>query len=90
MFDFLDDQCSIYQKRKWGGGGVIKTNTNFHCILNSGGAPRKGAQLSRQLVVTDQSDAVFFRLPGAKKKRTTVVHDLMASVKAVKGASKKH
>ena len=58
--------------------------------LPSGGAPRKGAQLSRQLVVTDQSDAVFFKLPSAKRKRNKVVHDLMTTVKAVKGATKKH
>ena len=89
MCDFFRFSTLNFSKHENGGGGY-KNLKNFHCILDSGGAPRKGAQLSRQLVVTDQSDAVFFRLPGAKKKRTTVVHDLMASVKAVKGASKKH
>ena len=56
----------------------------------TGGAPRKGESLSKQLVVTEDEDVVYHKLPGGKRKRTTVVHDLMAAVNSGKRPAKKH
>jgi len=56
----------------------------------TGGAPRKGEGLSKQLVVTEDEDVVYHKLPGGKRKRTTVVHDLMAAVNSGKRPAKKH
>ena len=56
----------------------------------TGGASRKGEGLSKQLVVTEDEDVVYHKLPGGKRKRTTVVHDLMAAVNSGKRPAKKH
>ena len=53
-------------------------------------APREGEGLSKQLVVTEDEDVVYHKLPGGKRKRTTVVHDLMAAVNSGKRPAKKH
>ena len=50
------------------------------------GAPRKGEGLSKQLVVTED----HHKLPGGKRKRSAVVHDLMADVNSWKRPTKKH
>ena len=34
-----------------------------------GGAPRKGLLLHKQLVVTEESDTMYHKLPGAKKEK---------------------
>ena len=56
----------------------------------TGGAPRKGESLSKQLVVTEDEDVVHHKLFGGKRKRSAVVHDLMADVNSVKRPAKKH
>ena len=59
-------------------------------FLHPGGAPRKGARLSKQMEVTEDSEVVFHTLPGGKKKKPRNAHDLMAAVQAGRGAGKKH
>ena len=59
-------------------------------FANSGGAPRKEARLSQQMVVTEDSDVVFHTLPGGKKRKPRNAHDLMATVAAGRGPGKKH
>ena len=56
----------------------------------TGGAPRKGESLSKQLVVTEDKDVVHHKLFGGKRKRSAVVHDLMADVNSGKRPAKKH
>ena len=56
----------------------------------TGGAPRKGESLSKQLVVTEDEDVVHHKLFGGKRKRSAVVHDLMADVNSGKRPAKKH
>ena len=42
------------------------------------------------MVVTEDEEVVYHKLPGGKRKRTTVVHDLMAAVNSGKRPAKKH
>ena len=56
----------------------------------TGGAPRKGESLSKQLVVTEDEDVVHHKLPGGERKRSAVVHDLMDNVSSGKRPAKKH
>ena len=41
------------------------------------------------MVVTEDEDVVYHKLPGGKRKRTTVVHDLMAAVNSGKRTTSK-
>ena len=57
------------------------------------GAPqgsRKKSTLKKQMVVTEDGDDVFYKLPGAKKKQPKNKHNLMEAVKNIRGAEKKH
>ena len=54
------------------------------------GAPRKGKGLSKQLVVTEDMDVNHHKLRGGKRKRSAVVHNLMADVNSGKRPAKKH
>ena len=57
------------------------------------GAPqesRKKSTLKKQIVVTEDGDDVFCKLPGAKKKQPKNKHNLMEAVKNVRSAEKKH
>ena len=54
------------------------------------GAPRKENGLTRQLVVGEEEDVVYYKLPGAKKKQKKNKHDIMDAVDNVRGAEKKH
>ena len=62
----------------------------FDTFCLTGGAPRKGEGLSKQLVVTEDEDVVHHKLFGGKRKRSAVVHDLMADVNSGKRPAKKH
>ena len=42
------------------------------------------------MVVTEDEDVVHHKLPGGKRKRSAVVHDLMADVNSGKRPAKKH
>ena len=53
------------------------------------GAPRKENGLTRQLVVGEEEDVVYYKLPGAKKKQKKGKHDIMYAVDNVRGAEKK-
>ena len=55
-----------------------------------GGAPRKENGLTRQLVVGEEEDVVYYKLPGAKKKQKKNKHDIMDAVDNVREAEKKH
>ena len=52
--------------------------------------PRKKAKLKKQMVVTDEGEEVFFKLPGAKKRQPKNKHSLMEAVKKLRGPEKKH
>ena len=57
------------------------------------GAPlgsRKKSILKKQMVVTDDGEDVFYKLPGAKKRQSKNKHNLMDAVTSVRGAEKKH
>ena len=57
------------------------------------GAPqesRKISTLKKQMVVTEDGEDVFYKLPGAKKRQPKNKHNLMEAVKNVRGAEKKH
>ena len=54
------------------------------------GAPRKENGLTRQLVVGEEEDVVYYKLPGAKKKQKKNKHDIMDAVDKVRGAEKIH
>ena len=57
------------------------------------GAPqgsRKKKTLKKQMVVTEEGEDVFYKLPGAKKRQTKNKHNLMEAVRNVRGAEKKH
>ena len=57
------------------------------------GAPqgsRKKSTLKKQMVVTEDGEDVFYKLPGAKKKQPKNKHNLMEAVKNMRGAEKKH
>lgn len=53
------------------------------------GAPRKGKGLTRQLVVGEGDEVLYYQLPGAKKKPKNK-HNLMNAVDNIRGAEKKH
>ena len=56
------------------------------------GAPqesRKKSTLKKQMVVTEDGEDVFYKLPGAKKKQPKNKHNLMEAVKNIRGAEKK-
>ena len=55
------------------------------------GAPqgsRKKSTLKKQMVVTEDGEDVFHKLPGAKKKQPTNKHNLLEAVKNVRGQEK--
>ena len=57
------------------------------------GAPqgsRRKATLKKQMVVTEEGEGVFYKLPGAKKRQPKNKHNLMEAVKNVRRAEKKH
>ena len=57
-------------------------------IRGSQAAPRKKSTLKKQMVVTEDGDDVFCKLPGAKKKQPKNKHNLMEAVKNIRGAEK--
>ena len=55
------------------------------------GAPqgsRKQSTLKKQMIVTEDGEDVFHKLPGAKKKQPTHKHNLLEAVKNVRGQKK--
>ena len=55
------------------------------------GAPRKESGLTRQLLVGEEEDVLYFKLPGTKKKQKKKnKHDIMDAVNNARGAEKKH
>ena len=57
------------------------------------GAPqgsRRKATLKKRMVVTEEGEGVFYKLPGAKKRQPKNKHNLMEAVKNVRRAEKKH
>ena len=44
----------------------------------------------KQMVVTEDGEDVFYKLPGSKKKQPKNKHNLMEAVKNVRRAEKKH
>ena len=51
------------------------------------GSKKKGV-LKKQMVVTDDGEDVFFKLPGSKKRQSKNKHNLMEAVKNARGAEK--
>ena len=49
---------------------------------------RKKSTLKKQMVVTEDGEDVFHKLPGAKKKQPTNKHNLLEAVKNVRGQKK--
>ena len=45
-----------------------------------GGAPRKNTHPTKQLLVTEEEESLFYELPGAKKRKTTRRNNLMEAV----------
>ena len=61
------------------------------CQAAPSGAPlgsRKKSILKKQMVVTDEGEDVFFKLPGAKKRQPTNKQSVMEAVKNLRGAEK--
>ena len=58
----------------------------LHLSLGS----RKKSILKKQMVVTDDGEDVFYKLPGAKKRQAKNKHNLMDAVTNVRGAEKQH
>ena len=54
------------------------------------GAPRKESGLTRQLLIGEEEDVLYFKLPGTKKKKNKNKHDIMDVVNNARGAKKKH
>ena len=55
------------------------------------GAPqgsRKKSTLKKQMIVTEDGEDVFHKLPGAKMKQPTNQHNLLEAVKNVRGQKK--
>ena len=55
------------------------------------GAPqgsRKKSTLKKQMVVTEDGEDVFHKLPGANKKQPTNKHNLLEAVKNIRGQKK--
>ena len=46
--------------------------------------------LTRQLLVGEEDEVLYFKLPGAKKKQNKHKHDIMDAVDNARGAEKKH
>ena len=58
------------------------------CQAAPSGAPlgsRKKSILRKQVVVTDEGEDVFFKLPGAKKRQSQNKHSVMEAVKNLRG-----
>ena len=51
---------------------------------------RKESGLTRQLLVGEQDEVLYFKLPGAKKKQNKHKHNIMDAVDNARGAEKKH
>ena len=51
------------------------------------GSKKKGV-LKKQMVVNDDGEDVFFKLPGSKKRQPKNKHNLMEAVKNARGAEK--
>ena len=63
------------------------------CQAAPSGAPlgsRKKSILKKQMVVTDEGEDVFFKLPGAKKRQPKNKRSVMEAVKNLRGAEKQH
>ena len=54
------------------------------------GWPRNDGKVTKQLVITDDNEELFFKLPGPKKRLQKIKHNLMDLVKNGRGADKKH
>ena len=54
------------------------------------GRPRQDGKVTKQLVITDDNEELFFKLPGPKKRLQKIKHNLMDLVKNGRGADKKH
>ena len=54
------------------------------------GRPRQDGKVTKQLVITDDNEELFFKLPGPKKRLQKIKHNLMDLVKNGSGADKKH
>ena len=54
------------------------------------GAPKRKALPAKQLVVDEDSEILFHKLPEGRKKKKKNPHDLMDAVKNNRGAEKKH
>ena len=54
------------------------------------GRPRQDGKVTKQLVITDDNEELFFKLPGPKKRLQKNKHNLMDLVKNGRGADKKH
>ena len=54
------------------------------------GAPRKESGLTRQFLVGEEDEVLYFKLPSAKKKQNKHKHDIMDAVDNARGAEKKH
>ena len=46
--------------------------------------------LTRQLLVGEEDEVLYFKLPSAKKKQNKHKHDIMDAVDNARGAEKKH
>ena len=46
--------------------------------------------LTRQLLVGEEDEVLYFKLPGAKKKQNKHNHNIMDAVDNARGAEKKH
>ena len=53
-------------------------------------SPRKESGLTRQLLVGEEEEVLYFKLPGTKKKHNKHKHDIMDAVNNARGAEKKH
>ena len=54
------------------------------------GAPRKEPGLTRQIVVGEDDEVVYYKLPNGKKRTRGKKHDLMDTVDNIRGRQKKH
>ena len=54
------------------------------------GAPKRKTLPAKQLVVDEDSEILFHKLPEGRKKKKKNPHDLMDAVKNNRGAEKKH
>ena len=54
------------------------------------GRPRNDGKVTKQLVITDDNEELFFKLPSPKKRLQKIKHNLMDLVKNGSGADKKY